>query len=172
MTNITLDKQDKDRDNSDIINKEDLAKKLAEETVKQCYLHKTYQSINLSERNFNLIDLSGSTICNVNFTRSNLKAANLKDATFSGDFNLTNLRYAQLYYTKFQRETRFVQADFSHSNIHQTIANYANFTFANLNQANIVGTELNYSEFLQARIESTEIIESQFDHAILVGANL
>ena len=172
VTNVTLDKQDKDRDNSDITDKQDLAKKLAEQKVKQCYLHKTYQPINLSERNFNLIDLTGSTICNVNFTRSNLKVANLKDATFSGDFNLIDLRHSQLYYTKFQRQTSFIQADLSHTEIHQTIAKQVNFTFATINKSNIIDTEFSQSQFLQAKIESTIILESQFDQAELVGASL
>ena len=166
VTNIALDKQDKDRVSG---------KQTAQSNEKendQCHRHGQYQPIDLSNRNFNLIDLSGSVICNVNFTRAKLKAANLKDATFSGNFNLASLNYAKLYYTKLQRGSSFIDADLSDTQIHQTIANEVNFTFATINNSKVSGSQFIQSQFLQANIESTTIFDSQLDHVELVGASL
>ena len=175
VTNITLDKQDKDRVNGDKTEEnknQEQTENIEMTTINQCHNHVVYQQINLSKRNFNLIDLSGSTLCNVNFTKAKLKNANFKDATFSGKFNLADLRYANLYYTKFQQQTTFIDADLSHTDIRQSIINDADFTFAKLNNINIVGSEFIKSRFLQAQIESTTLIQTNLNKTEFVGANL
>ena len=179
VSGLTLNKLDKSRstasyDYSDLYDEkmEKFVLKNNATRFEQCSIEQVYERIDLSERSFNLINMTDATICNVDFTRSKLKSANFSKAIFSGRFDVADLTAATMHHTKLQRFTRFIGADLSGADIMLAIANQVDFTVAKMRKVNVVSSELIGAFFLQTDVVGGLFSSSSLALAEFVGADL
>ena len=140
--------------------------------IKECSPDNNYQTVGVSKRQFNLIDLTDTTLCNVDFSNSQLKNANLTRATFSGRFNAVDLGSATFYRTRIQRGTSMVSANLSSASIRLSIANGVDFTLADLSGAKVVSSEFAAASFLQANLTSAEFARTIFHQTEFIATQL
>lgn len=141
-------------------------------SVNPCDNNITHPKISVEKRNFHLLKLENSTLCNIDFNHSKMLKATISHTNLLASFNVADLSYATIEHSIFLPNSSFIGANFKKTTINQSIVNEVEFSLAKMLHTRIAHSQFLNSQFLQTSLISSHVNDTDFSQVNFVKADL
>ena len=140
--------------------------------VNPCDSSITHPKVSVTQRNFHLLKLKNSTLCNIDFSHSKMLKATISHANLLASFHVADLSDATIEHSVFLPNSSFIGANLKKATINQSIANEVEFSLAKMLHTRIAHSQFLNSQFLQTSLISSHVNDTDFSQVNFVKADL